>query len=505
MCDETRAENAFREGAVETIPYARTTAAEKGRIAVRTGRSASYEAGERVALISVLLGALALSVLASSGPIQWMDNGFLLFIAAQGDYVARELSATSHPLYHSVTAMLYKLFGVHGVAYFNSLLMAPLAYVVYRVGKALGLDAPYAVLAALGVILLHNVFWVSTKMEVYALHLLIVMTAYAIVFDHDVAVRRTAVVVGVLTGLGAATHQLTIIVLAPLYLYLLPRCRWRLLWALPGLLLGLAPCYPAMLHEFNAGSDAATVIRIFLTGSDGAASAGWEGALFRFDKIFQDKHYAVLVLVSLCGVGLLGAMRKPATLKQTVIWTAAVLNLLFAVSYGVSDRFTFFLPGAAFFAILGVAEMSRRYGSCRVGLSLTLTLILLHPLLLVGASALAGSGLVTLPTQASKLPFRDDVRYFLAPYLRDTSAHSFILAYAQQVPEGSVVLSDYSPMGALRSAQVNGQFLNRELIGCEEERAVWPDTMYLVRKDYCEQVIKGYKAVPALLGWIVSR
>lgn len=198
-------------------------------------------------------------------------------------------------------------------------------------------------------------------------------------------------------------------------------------------------------------------------------------------------------------------MRKPATLKQTVIWTAAVLNLLFAVSYGVSDRFTFFLPGAAFFAILGVAEMSRRYGSGRVGLSLTLMLILLHPLLLVGASALAGSGLVTLPTQASKLPFRDDVRYFLAPYLRDTSAHSFILAYAQQVPEGSVVLSDYSPMGALRSAQVYGQFLNRGLIGCEEERAVWPDTMYLVRKDHCEQVIKGYKAVLASLGWIVSR
>jgi hypothetical protein len=434
-----------------------------------------------------------------------MDNGFLLFIAAQGEYVARELSATSHPLYHSLTVVLYKLFGVHGVVYLNSLLMAPLAYVVYRFSRALRLDPPYAVLAALGVTLLHNVFWVSTKTEVYALHVLIVMTAYWIVFDDHVAVRGTAVVVGVLTGLGAATHQLTFIVLIPLYLYLLPRCRWRLLWALPGLLLGLAPCYPAMLHELSAGSDVVTVIRIFLTGSDGAASAGWEGALLRFDKIFQDQHYAILVLVSLCGVGLLGAMRKPATLKQTVIWTAAVLNLLFAVSYGVSDRFTFFLPGAAFFAILGVAEMSRRYGPCRVGLSLTLTLILLHPLLLVGVAALAGSGLVTLPTQASKLPFRDDIRYFLSPYVRDASAHSFILAYEQLVPEGSIVLSDYSPMGALRSAQINGHFQDRVLIGCEEERAVWPATMHLVRKDYCDRAITDYKAVPAPVGWIVSR
>ncbi len=260
-----------------------------------------------------------------------------------------------------------------------------------------------------------------------------------------------------------------------------------------------------MLHQLNAGSEVVTVIRIFLTGSDGAASAGWEGALLRFDKIFQDKPYAILVLVSLCGVGLLGAMRKPATLKQTVLWTAAVLNLLFAVSYGVSDRFTFFLPGAAFFAILGVAEISRRYGPRRIGLSLTLTLILLHPLLLAGTAALAGSGLVTLPTQASQLPFRDDIRYFLAPYLRDTSAQTFVLAYESQVPEGSAVLSDYSPMGALRSAQINGHFLNRVLLGCEEDRAVWPDTMHLVRKDYCEQVMKGYKAVPAPVGWIVSR
>src|SRR3712207_561468 len=102
-----------------------------------------------------------------------MDNGWLLLAASQGTYFADHLYATYHPLYQVVTVLLCNLFGPWSVAYLNSLLMAPIAYVVYRLSQTLGLNKPYAWMAALAVVLLQDVFWVSTKIEVYGLHLLI--------------------------------------------------------------------------------------------------------------------------------------------------------------------------------------------------------------------------------------------------------------------------------------------------------------------------------------------
>ncbi|MBD0316609.1 MAG: hypothetical protein ICV75_07950 [Nitrospiraceae bacterium] len=254
-----------------------------------------------------------------------------------------------------------------------------------------------------------------------------------------------------------------------------------------------------------------TAIRLFMTGSDGVAPIGWESALLRFDKVIADKAYVILALVSLCGIGLLGLFSPATAPKMRVLWWAATLNLLFAVSYGINDRFTFFLPGAALYAVLGVAFMFRRSAVYSRAHLLTLALILVHPLILVSTAVLASSGWITLPAHPSKLPFRDDTTYYLSPYIPDRSAAAFVHAYEEQVPEGSAVLADYTPMGALRSAQVIGQFLHRDLIQCDETgltdeaRRQWPKTMYLVRKSYCEAFTKEYKAEPTSIGWIVSR
>ncbi|ALA59074.1 DUF2723 domain-containing protein [Nitrospira moscoviensis] len=454
-----------------------------------------------------LLAAVALSFGASSGPIQWMDNGGLMFIASRGDYFPDEIYATLHPLYQAVTVWLFNLFGPAAVAYLNSLLLVPIAYVVYRLGRALELDPPYAAMAALGVILLHNVFWVSTKIEVYALHLLIVLAAYWIVFDEEAARRPSLMVfaVGALTGLGAATHQLTFIVLFPLYVYVLPRAGRRIIWAVPGFLLGVFPIYSALFQSVTAGGDVLRLIRVFLTGSDGAAVAGWERALFRFDKMLEGKAYVMLVLVSLCGIGVLGLVLRPASPKLRVLWWAATLNLLFAVSYRLNDRFTFFLPGAALYTMLGVAWVSRRYAGYAVARYAALAAILAHPLIIVGTFLAASSGAVTLPTHSVALPYRDDIKYFLVPYLPDRSAEAFVLAYEKYVPRGSAVMSDFTPMAALRAAQVNGRFLDRALLQCDEEHATWPDLVYLVRTDYCAPYLTAYTLEPAPLGWIARK
>jgi 4-amino-4-deoxy-L-arabinose transferase-like glycosyltransferase len=456
---------------------------------------------------SLLVGAVFWSFVASSGPIQWMDNGWLLFVASQGSYFPQKLYATIHPLYQTATVFLFDLFGPPAVAYLNSVLMVPLAYLVYRLSGSLGADRPYAALAALAVLLLQNVFWVSTKMEVYGLHLLTVLAAYWIVFDERAALGRSTQVllVGLLTGLGAATHQLTFIVLFPLYLFMTARAGGRILWAVPGFLIGMFPCYPALFNQFMSGSDPWTLLRVFMTGSDGSAVSGWEGALFRFDRMWADKAYVSLVLLSLCGIGLLGLLRPPPGSKSNILWWAATLNLMFAVSYALNDRFTFFLPGAVFYTLLGVAWVSRRYPGHRVAVYATLAAILAHPAIMVGTAALAHAGVVTLPGRSATLPYRDDVTYFMAPYIPDRSAEAFVRAYERQVPAGSVVASDFTAWAALRSAQVTGRFLGRTLVQCDEERPAWPATMYLVRKYYCEDYLKGYRIEPAPVGWIAHK
>lgn len=475
--------------------------------ALRASTESAGSLAETWTLGSLLVAVLAWTFVASSGPIQWMDNGYLLFLAARTDYFTESLSATSHPLYHFLTVALYKLFGLYAVAYFNSLLMIPIAYVVYRLSQGIGIEGPYVILAPIAVVLLHNVFWVSTKIEVYALHLLIVLTAYWIALDDGIAMkaRWRIFLVGLLTGLAAATHQLTFIVLLPLYVYVVIRFRWAIVLVLPGFAVGIFSCYPAIVHQLSSGSGLVTVLRLFLTGSDGASTPGYEGAFLRFDKILKDKVYVALVFLSLCGIGLAGLLMITRTTKHQTLWSAATLDLLFAVSYGVTDRFTFFLPGAALYAVLGVALMHRWLARSRLAHCATLALILAHPLMLVGTFVLATSGLMSVSSQSTKMPYRNEIQYFLAPYIPDTSAHTFVLAYEQQVPRGAVVLSDYSPMGALISGQIAGHFLGRELIQCDEKRSSWPDTMYLVRKDYCDTVIEGYSAEPAAVGLVVSR
>lgn len=233
--------------------------------------------------------------------------------------------------------------------------------------------------------------------------------------------------------------------------------------------------------------------------------AGYESALLRFDLIIRDKSYVMLMLLSLCSVAAIGLLRWPLSRAGKTLWAAGVLDFLFAISYGVSDRFTFFLPGAAVLSILGVLAIQSRLGSSRSTQVTTFMLAVLHPAVLMTTVALAATGVVRLPTSSVSLPFRDDVRYFVAPYIPDRSAERFVSAYESIVPEGAAVIADYSPLGALFASRVTGRLSGRQFIQCDEERQSWPDVAFLVRKDYCDMVTQHYHVRPATLGWILSQ
>jgi hypothetical protein len=438
----------------------------------------------------ILVASWLLCGYAASGPVEWQDSGAFLTDAA-GPLFSAQLSPLSHPTFHFVSAVAFRLTGPSGVAYLNVALLVPLLFTVYRLSRVLGADRGGALLAASMVLLTHDVFWIATKVEVYLLHTLFVAAAYWIAFDDSLGLRASgrAAITGFITGLAAATHQLTFVVLLPLWIYAIVT-RWRdLVWMVPAFALGWFPGYSAILNELSAGHSIIEVARGYLTGGGGvyAGGANWEGAVGRFDLMLADRSYVLLLLLSLAGVQVLGLLRpRPADRRRLALWAAAALNLLFAASYGVADRFTFFLPGSV---CCGVLAMDRLAAVVRRGFVAQLAVggaLLAPPLVFCGVALAAGHGLIPVPRGAPPLPYRDDVRYFVAPYAGDRSATRFVSAYEAVVPVGAVVVADWTPFGALSSAQVDGRFVERTLVNCDG-LAQWVGRrpVFLVRQDYC--------------------
>lgn len=451
----------------------------------------------------LLLIGIGASFVASSGPVQWMDNGVFLADAEAGEYFSTTLGPLSHPLYQLLATTMHQLFGAEVLSYANSLLLIPLAWLIVAICRALAVGTRVGLLAAIAAVLSHGIFWVSTKAEIYLLHTVIILALYLLYLrgddGRDGKHRRSDLLwMGVLTGLAATVHQLTFVVLLPLYVSLLARNRVWLLLAVPGFLLGFLPAYPALVNDLQAGRGLVEIFRTFLTGAVPTENLpGWESSLFRFDLILQQQNAVLVLLLSLLGPQLLGLVVPPMAGKLRVLWLSALVNFAFALSYNVSDRFTFFLPGLALAAILGCVFLKAKLPETRAGTVALTVSALFAPLVLLMAFVLSSHSVINLPRQSVSLPFRDDVKYFLVPYLRDRSAEKFVAQYERQIPPGAVVLADWTPLGALRSAQADGRFLGRSLQSCdissgEIDRHLKAGPVFLVRTDYCGAVAEEF-------------
>ncbi len=465
-----------------------------------------YRASIRIPLLLVI-GAILASFLASSGPVQWMDNGIFLADAAAGQYFSQTLGPLDHPLYLFVTTVLYAGFGAHVLSFMNSLLLIPLAWAIYRLARGVGASTQIALLCAATAILCHCVFWVSTKAEVYLLHTLLVTLAYMLHFDDKsrLGALHTLFLIGTLTGLAAAIHQLTFIVLLPLYAQLLWQYRTRTLMTLPGFALGFAVAFPGIVHELQGGLGLFDIAHRYLIGiPDKATEQSWQGSLFRFDEIWHEKNSVALLMLSLIGPQLAGLVLFPRNPKLQVMWYAAMMNFIFAVSYNVTDRFTFFLPGAVLLSIIGVMQLQAvlsRYPAR----SLINASPLAAPVTILAVFAIYASGLVPLPTHKEPLPFRDDIHYFMAPYLSDRSAEQFVRSYEKSIPEGALIISDWTPIGALRSAQASGLLKGRTFELCEEvlniDNYLKGPGAYLARTSYCGAIADRFELQALAVGY----
>ncbi|QQQ48494.1 DUF2723 domain-containing protein [Pseudomonas syringae] len=456
-----------------------------------------------------LLGAaITASFLASSGPVQWMDNGMFLANAHEGQYFSQSLGPLEHPFYQLFNTFFFNLFGARSLSLLNSVLLLPLAWVVYRLAQSVGAGARQALLAAAATTLAHGVFWVSTKAEVYLLHTLIVLLAYALYFNDSPLLTplKKLFAIGVLTGLAASVHQLTFVVLLPLYLHLLFQHKARVLITLPGFMLGFAAAAVAVINDLNAGMGLLDIAHRYMTGASATvAGPEWEGSLLRFDKLLEEKSAVVLLLLSLIGPQLAGLLLFPRGSRLRLLWSAALLNLVFAISYNVTDRFTFFLPGAAILTILGMIQLRRILPRTAARGTLLNLSALSAPAVILLTYSLYANGVITLPAHKEQLPYRDDIRYFMVPYLRDRSAEHFVRAYEPVVPKGALIIADWTPMGAMRSAQAIGLLAGRTLATCDDDVAIRAamrsSGVYLPRLSYCATVAQDHRLEEQPVGY----
>jgi hypothetical protein len=459
----------------------------------------------------LLCAAIAASFLASSGPIQWMDNGVFLADASQGRYFSQSLGPLDHPLYQFFNTLVFDLFGPQVLSLLNSILLLPLAWIIYSLAVNVGASQRQALLSAAATILAHGVFWVSTKAEVYILNSLFVLLAYQVHLDQKSRFDAVSklLLIGVLTGLGAAIHQLTFVVLLPLYLQLLYQQKLRTVLTLPGFMLGFAVAFPAIAHDLQSGMNIVDIAHRYLTGSAAqAVQPNWEGSLFRFDDMWHERNSVFILLLSLIGPQVLGLMLFPKDNRLRLLWCAAALNFVFAVSYNVTDRFTFFLPGVALLCILGVIRLQGLLSTRHNGQSLLTLSVLTSPFAILLVYSLYATGVLRLPVHSESLPFRDDIHYFMAPYLPDRSAEHFVRMYEQTAPVGALIIADWTPMGALRSAQASGALLGRTLEMCEEVSDIkvflaGPGA-YLTRTSYCAMIGERFVLENAVVGYALQ-
>jgi hypothetical protein len=188
-----------------------------------------------------------------------------------------------------------------------------------------------------------------------------------------------------------------------------------------------------------------------------------------------------------------------------VLWAALLLNFLFAVSYGVFDRFTLFLPGIALASILGIVQLARYLPQGRVGAALLYLSVMAGPVAMLSMWGMYANGWVKLPTHAEALPFRNDIRYYMVPYLQDRSAQQFARTYETLVPPGALVVADTTPLGALRSAQAGGALRGRTLQGCAHATDIGTYLSgagaYLPRTSFCGNIGEAYGLQQNLLGF----
>lgn len=448
--------------------------------------------------------SIIMSFYANSGPVQWGDNGRIILEASSGMQVFEKINAVIHPLYQTVNYSIFSACGSHCVPYFNSALSIFVVALTFSIIRNITGQTASSLYGAAAVSLSHSIFWASTKVEVYTLHLTLILALLSILIwmgkpSISNSQKKIGMVgLGLISGLALSTHQLTLLLALPFIPRLLQN--YRILYIfIPCLLVGLTPIYINLYWGMGNEDSIFGALRALIFGAPclGCGGAGqWDGKFFSFSTLLDNKPGIALLSSSFIGFALLGVL--PVKRSNRVLfemWCAAIINLIFALSYGVRDNFQFFICGTALFTIIGAIRFFTYSEKFKVFKKFIPVMTLLPVLTLAPLSIGMTSGLIPHPINPTPVPMRSDAGYFLNPYIRDTSAMDFSNAFLSSLPYGAFVLDEYVTSTALRAASLHGINHEFNFVNCEQLKDIFNTDVFIPRPSVimpCQEIIAAH-------------
>lgn len=275
---------------------------------------------------------------------------------------------------------------------------------------------------------------------------------------------RWAAVLGVLNGVGLATHNLALLALPVYGLMVLALAGrgwmpWRGVACFIGSwLIGASPWLVLVGMEIpDLGLAGAVNSGLFGRGWQDSVLVG-SGRALVMGPIYVLLQFPNLAL-PLAAVGLVTLRRlRPAALK--VVWGALLaIYLLFALRYDVPDQFMFFLPAHAMLTLWASAGVAHLTGGNRRRWIPTAAVISVLWTPLVYLLAPTAWDAIGRPAPGrTDLAYRDPVRYWLWPWKgQENSAGRFALETLENLPAGSTIIADTTAAGPLKIVKETGR------------------------------------------------
>ncbi len=415
-----------------------------------------------------LLFLLVFGATTQRGPA-WQDSGIFQLRVLRTDFAGWLGVALAHPVLIAL-GKLASLVPVGPIAWRINMVSAILGAVSCASIAALVLrlwpGRWFVSIAAAGWFGLgHTTWWLATICESQiVLATIFTLELHAVLTLLRSPRVRWAALLGVLNGVGLATHNLALLAL-PVYGLMVLALAWRGLLPWRGVacfigawLIGASPWLVLVGME---------IPRLGLAGAvnSGLFGRGWQDSVLVGSRraLVMGPIYVLLqfpnLALPLAAVGLVTLRRlRPAPLQ--VVWGALLaIYLLFALRYDVPDQFMFFLPAYAMltlWASAGVAHLSAE-GRRRWIPVVAVISVLWTPLVYLAAPHVWDATGRPAPGR-SDLAYRDPVRYWLWPWKgQENSAGRFAAETLENLPAGSTVIADTTAAGPLKIVKKTGR------------------------------------------------
>ena len=396
--------------------------------------------------------------------VSWQDSGMFQWRVLNGDYVGQLGLALAHPLYIAA-AQILKPIDIGTLAgrlnFFSGLGMAVALANLAAVLTLLTGRRWIGLLTVAMLAVAHSVWWLSTVAEVYTWSVA-ALTAelWFLVGLMRRPSWRPLAGLAFVSGLGLSMHNFALLPL-PIYLVLavVLIARRRLAgWALaPGAvawLAGASVYLGFVIHQAVATGDIAATMRSALFGRYAAAVLNASGLSQNFKA---NMALSALNFVSMLGplaiVGWLGMGRRLGRPLAAVLVAVTAIEVLFFIRYPVPDQFTFILPTLVMVALSAgiglsvLADISRRVRICAV--LLCVASVAAPPAFYAAGPTLLRAAGIRI-SRSRKLPFRDEMRYWLVPWKQnEDSARRFSVSALTLAGPGGVILTDSTSLHPL--------------------------------------------------------